>query len=247
MRYPSRSNVVVWCVTLSLAGGVWAEEIVNGDFESRDLTGWTVVVRDGDSIGVGVDGGRNYHATFSTGAPAVPFVSFMEQSFVVDEAMPLLSFDFTKASATKTTGDGEFIDGLFVLLEVGQDLFDLMAMDASGYDLTTTRSVGSGGSSVQPWNGPAQVHQSPLNPAFDYAFTADLSSLIGKTVTFAVEIVNEEDGSVLSWSIDNIRTGPAQVPEPASVLLWGLGFLLLRPRHHARGTIRCGPRGHGIA
>ena len=204
--------------------------VVNGDFETGDLSGWTVSAIDGLAspttplISVSSSIGNDF-AVFETGEfDDDVFISTLEQSFIISAAEPLLIIDMTfPAASIDPTGIGTsvFSDSYFMSLDDGTDFFDLFLIDEFG---TLPDPFGTAPGAV--------TIGTPLNPTFDLSVTADLSSLAGQTVTLFLDVLSEDDGSQFSLNVDNVRTvarptnGNA-VPEPMTAALGFIGLAAL--------------------
>ncbi len=212
------------------ASNVVATSVVNGEFETGDLTGWTVSAFDefdtplapSPFISVTDVGGNNV-AEFKTGEFADGlFIATLEQSFPIIVAEPILGFDFTLPAVLPDptgTGTSPFFDSLFVSADNGVDTFDLLLIDQFG-------------ALPDPFGtAPGDVTLGvPSDPFFDFSFKADLSILAGETITLFFDVIQEDDGFQFDPFIDNVQTSsePTNViPEPNSVLLLGLGIAML--------------------
>jgi hypothetical protein len=211
---------------LPFAGTASATIIVNGDFETGDLTGWTASATGAvippppltPLISVISIGGSSA-AEFETGDFASgPFISTLEQTFTLPPDTSQLVFDFSLSTAPDPTGTGTspFLDSFVVSLTDSVDFFDLLLVDAFG---AIPDPFGSAPGTV--------ALGSPMNPALDFGLTVDISALAGSTVTLFFDIINEDDGSITTALLDNVAV-PAQIPEPHTLwLLVGGIFSLL--------------------
>lgn len=222
-------------LSLSLGSGrAGATAIVNGDFATGDFTGWTTSAIDqgfapiAPLLSVVPFGGGNA-ADFPTGTFADDrFIQTLEQSFVVDPGEPLFSFEFSLpdiVSDATGTGASSFRDALVVSLDRGTDFFELLLVDFSG-------------ALADPFGtapGPVTLG-APTDPAFDFLFTADLSSLTGDTVTLFFDIINEDDGFQFNSPLMGVaKTGAPsnKAPLPASIWLFLIALGALRLRCHS--------------
>jgi YD repeat-containing protein len=182
-------------LTLALAFGQMpsqAATIINGDFASGDLSGWTADAWDGSSnpttprITIESGGGQNV-AAFDTGAFVDDvFVSTLSQVYTVSDADPELRFDFILPTTTTDgtgTGTSPFLDGFAVSLDDGSNLFELLLLDVSGA-LADPFGTAPG----------AVTLGTPGNPFFDFQLVADLATLGGTPVTLLIDAISEDDG-----------------------------------------------------
>jgi|GEM_PF-5465616 len=223
-----------WIFAIALVGALGlgqarATAIINGDFVAG-LTGWTAsAIGDfGNPLNPNafisvVPLGSNNVAQFETGAFSDGlFIATLEQTFTVTANKPRLSFDFTLPNAVADptgTGASPFLDSLFVSLGSGFDFFDLLLMDQFGV-------------LADPFGtAPGVVTLGvPIDPLFDFNFTADLTSLVGESVTLFIDVINEDDGfQFASPKLGNLATVATSlqrpIPEPGSLWLLGLGLL----------------------
>lgn len=192
--------------------------IINGDFETGDLTGWTVSVFGGSPLISVVDLGGNNVAHFPTGDFATgPFIQTLEQSFVVDPGLPFLTLDFGLPELQPDptgTGASPFLDAFVVAASSGAGTFELLLVDANG---ALADPFGTAPGAV--FLGP------PTNPSLDFSLSADLSLLLGP-ITLSFFVTNEDDGSQFNMLyLDNVVMTEEPVPAPGTLLLIGLGLL----------------------
>ena len=148
--------------------------IINGDFATGDLTGWTTSAIDQAGqpttslVSVESSGGT-FFADFPTGQFADDvFISTLEQTFTVTAQEPILSFEFSLPSIIEdNTGSGNspFFDAFVVSLEnVGTgDFFDLLLVDQFS---VLADPFGTAPGTV--------TLGAPSSPLFDFVFNADL-------------------------------------------------------------------------
>lgn len=241
MRFTSIFFLVV-IAELTLARSASAE-FVNGDFETGDLTGWTASAIGGSPLISVVMPATNHFAEFETGDFATgPFISTLEQTITVDPSKPLLSFDFTLPTTTAdATGIGAspFLDGFFVSATAGGSFFDLLLVDQFG---ALADPFGTAPSAVRLG--------APSASGFDFGLTADLSSLATQSVTILFDVINEDDGFESTFALDNVQFSGSGgvVPEPSTIVLWGLGvvgfgFRSMRRRRRHPGIEKLDNRG----
>lgn len=206
----------VFCAPLTAAG------IVNGDFETGDLTGW-ITASTGEPIPrVNVlSVGGNQLVRLETGDFASgPMVSSLSQSFEVTAENPILTFDVsepTLAIDISGTSDGSGLDSLAVF--VGSELILRADQNKAVADLNL---IGK-----------------PSDRSFAFGVRADLTAFAGMRPELRFDILNLDDGSQFSIDIDNIMLGPlpAAKPEPASIHLAAIALVsLLAGRRTRKGT-----------
>ncbi len=212
----------VWIAVAAVPGSVNAE-LINGDFASGDLAGWTDL-----AIGSSLDPiapdpfidvtafGNGNAVTFETGSFADDlFLASLEQEIVVSALKPTLHFDFslpTVSSDATGIGDSLATDALFVLLDAETDLFDLLLVDALG---PVANPFGSATEEVKLG--------APSDDAFDFSLQADLSAFVGQSVVLAFELIQEDDGQQISeLAVSNV----ALVPEPPTSALLAVLILI---------------------
>lgn len=234
--------VAVFCLcTLSVAAvPVAADSVVNGDFATGDLSGWTVGAID-DGAGAidptpfvavesfaGDDALQMSTQDFGDGL----FIATLEQQFTVDVANPFFSLDFVLPEIDEDfTGAAAspFYDALVVSIDDGTDTIELLQIDQFG---ALANPFGSASFDVEL--GEAS------DADYDFSLLADLSSMVGLELTLFIDLIQEDDGYVFVSALDNIRTGAAPavqpVPEPASLWLVGfgvMGWALVRNRRRS--------------
>lgn len=157
-----------------------------------------------------------------------PAVGALAETFVVDPENPILSFDFTLADVLEDLsglGASLLTDRLLVSIQVGDDIFDLLSIDAQG-------------ATVDPsGDAPGQVVLSaPTDPMFDFNFAADLSQFSGQMISLLLRVFNEDDGFLFDPDFDNFKFSaalPTSIPEPSALilLLAGLAAVTSHRRH----------------
>jgi hypothetical protein len=132
------SGFCLGCVVCVLgAENTFATTIVNGDFSTGDLTGWTASAIDAalsllsPSPFIFVTNvGGNHVVEFKTGQFADGlFSATLEQTFPIIPTEPILSFDFslpTVLADPTGTGISPFFDSFFVSLASGINSLDLL-------------------------------------------------------------------------------------------------------------------------
>jgi hypothetical protein len=128
-RFSSVTLIVLTTWLVSGSGqNARANAIVNGDFATGDLTGWTVSAIDASGNPVTplievMDLGGVNSAVFSSGTFANgPFISTLQQTFTVANSEPVLSLDFSLPAQTADltgTGLSSFSDTLIVSVQDG--------------------------------------------------------------------------------------------------------------------------------
>ncbi len=217
-----------WLCLATIPDNVKAE-LTNGDFASGDLTGWTDwaigssldPIASDPFIDVTAFGSGNA-VTFETGAFADDlFLASLEQEIVISAIKSTLVFDFSLPTVTAdATGVGDSLvpDALFVLLDNGTELLDLLLIDSLG-------------PVVDPFaSAPGEVKLgAPSDDAFEFSLQADLSAIVGQSVVLAFELVQEDDGAQISkLAVSNVHL----IPEPSTTLLAAalVATLALTPR-----------------
>jgi hypothetical protein len=195
--------------------------IVNGDFQTGDLTGWNVSAFNGlgnplainPFIAVETVGGNSF-VVFDTGNFSQGlFVASLQQTYAVEASLPFLNFDFSLPVVTSDvtgTGTSPFRDSFVVSIAEGANTFELLLVDSNGALAdpfgTAPGTVALGAS---------------INPSFNLSFGADLSLFAGKNVTLSFVVSQEDDGFKYRLDPDDIvmAAGIAKVPEPSSMVL----------------------------
>jgi hypothetical protein len=219
--------LVVGVISSFGSGTASAGLLVNGDFATGDLTGWTAsaIDQNGNSVAplISVVSIGNIHdAVFDTGNYATgPFDSTLSQSFLVTAAEPVLSFDFNHLPALSAdatgTGTASFRDSFVVSVFDGTNSYALLLIDASG---SLTDPFGNAPGSVT-------IGRSSIFPLQDSTLRADLSSLAGLTVTLNIDVTSQDDAFRTVFDFTNAQTSPVSssnfVPEPSSLVLAVIG------------------------
>ena len=184
---------------LSAPGGRVEAQIINGGFETGDLTGWTPnpaglvsVVNSYQSYGpvfTPVEG--NYFAVLSAGAGTNTYTT-LSQTFTATAGQTLSGNAFFQANDYIPFND----DGYVKIIENGQVLFT-----------SNVAAVGNYGNT--PWT------------PFSYTFTS------GGSYTIQAGVENTLDNSLSSvLGLDNVKLGVSAVPEPATIITSGLACLV---------------------
>jgi hypothetical protein len=210
----------------SVGSGTASAGIVNGDFATGDLTGWTASAIDQNGNPVTplisvVSMGSIHDAVFDTGQYATgPYDSTLSQSFLVTAAQPILSFDFNKMPTLTPdptgTGTSPFGDSFVASLFDGTNTYVLLLIDSSG-SLTDPFGTAPGSVTI------GQSSNSPL----DSTLQADLSSLAGQTLMLNLDVTSQDDGFQSMFDSTNFGMtqviSPNIIPEPSSFVLALIG------------------------
>jgi hypothetical protein len=203
--------------------------LVNGNFATGDLTGWTASAIDQNGnavtplISVASSGGTNF-AVFDTGNYATgPFVSTLSQSFLVTAAEPILRFELnhlpTLTPDATGTGTSSFGDSVVASVSDGTNTYALLMVDGSG-SLTDPFGTAPGTVVIGP----------SLNSPLNSLFQADLSSLAGQTLTLFLDATNQDDGFQSVYYFTSFQTARTiksnfTIPEPSSLVLASIALL----------------------
>jgi hypothetical protein len=180
--------------------------ILNGDFNT-DLSHWndasdngSVAYDNGNAVLQGGDGTSPYSAVFVQGDDG--FFNF-SSPLTVESGFNWLSFDLWQISNE--------IDNTEIAVLPFYDHLNVMIYDSIdfSYDLEF-------------------LNLSVTN--IQQSFTFDISSLIGRSVAFSFELVDEQDGFNIAYGLDNIEliSKPnVQVAEPSTIALFVLMLMLI--------------------
>jgi hypothetical protein len=227
-----KARTVVWALVVAgttfVASGPASAGLVNGNFATGDLSGWTASAIDQNGhavtplIAVGSSGGTHF-AVFDTGTYAAgPFDSTLSQSFLVTATQPILSFDFNRLPALTSdatgTGKASFRDSFVASLFDGTQSFPFLLIDSSG-------------AHADPFGrAPGKVTIGPsLNSPLDSTLGLDLSSLAGHALMLNLDVTSQDDGFRSVYDPTNFETSaapkPNSIPEPSSVVLLLIGAI----------------------
>ena len=208
-------------------------QIVNGDFGTGDLSGWTVIAEDQSFAPVDaparvVPVGDGFAAQLSLGAfHDGTLLQLVEQSFSVEPSKPLLQFDILALETSldeSGTGDAVLSDELFVTVGPNPlDQIEPVLVDRFGV-IADPIGTASGLVDIGPSHSSSGLH----------GVTVDLSRFAGKEVVLSVDSIQQDDGYKFdSLIIGNFSMRP--VPEPASstLLCIALCWLMTRRRNRA--------------
>jgi hypothetical protein len=208
------------------------ELIVNGGFETGDLTGWTEVDQS--------RGSGSWFATFGGDAPlsGLPINPPASGSFyaVTDQLGPgshvlLQSFTVAPGSTVNLSFDmfSDNQSGVKAAVGGASDLdytagptqharVDILTAGASPFDT-------AGGVVQNLYNDSTLTNFDIPNPYVHYSF--DITAAVGGGGTFQLRFAEVDNQFYFQQGIDNvsvIETGGGAVPEPASASLLGLGI-----------------------
>ncbi|MBN2373260.1 PEP-CTERM sorting domain-containing protein [bacterium] len=180
--------------------------IINGDFETGDLSGW--LTSGPGNIFVGAYMG-NHFAQMETGYDdnTGAYVTSLYQDFVIPASPEPIKFDFHFWTSGPDYQYAMFIDALTAsLCTTGGDLIDFLIIDDMGMIIdplatVTASSIFSGG----------------------YHLSLDVSGFAGNYATLYFDLWDEDDLANSVAKIDNVTANP--VPEPGTILLFIIGII----------------------
>jgi hypothetical protein len=202
-----------------------AVELVNGNF-SAGLAGWTTadtdasLVEGSPSASVAAVGGVAELDTqgFDSGIIRVS----VNQPVLFDPTAVMLSFDlgFRQGLADSGTGNGfpDYLEAQY--LDASDPAYDrrFIAVDVNGFydpDTLLDQSLPDLGNGL-------------------FRFAAPIADLAGRSGTLYFDLNEQDDLFHAQGRVDNVSIGLAQVPEPGTWLLMGLGLAAAaRPRRPA--------------
>ncbi len=229
-------------LALALLASPVSAAVVNGDFETGDLSGYTTDISGPSGVpfdtfaSVQTSGGNSFFET-TTGSVAdgLSQTSIM-QSTTVTSATSLLTFDTSliEDSADQLIGAGSAF----------QDNITFFIFDSS-FNYIPVFALLTGGGGVDPFGGnpvaaAIATTTSPSDTFFDTGVSVDLTRFIGQDILFGIATNAYNDGRILTGRYDNIAFSaptppqdPSAVPLPASLPLLAFAFgalTLLRRR-----------------
>lgn len=200
--------------------------LINGDFATGDLSGWSTEALDDNNDVVSPPISLVNHASGNVvqlntvsyvGLASVTPTTSLFQSFAVNES--IISFDIGLASATDPDEINEmsFADSLEISIDNGAEFLAILILegtelivdpfgDAPGMVVTATAS-----------SHPALTHH--------IEFKIDTSLLAVSNAELEFSVNNELDRQSSTGMVANVAINP--VPEPASLMLFAIGSIAL--------------------
>ncbi len=193
-----------WCFITVMLAGLCSEAkagFVNGGFETGNLSGWSIG-------GAGTVSVVNSHTT-STSGPFATYNPVEGNYFAVLAGENVGVYTTIQQSFSVAVGDTLFGSAFFDAddyLPYNDDAYVRILQGNNVLFYSDVSQVGDYGNT--PWTN------------FTYTFSA------GGTYTLEAGVRNVLDGSLPSvLGIDGFVAGPTAVPEPGSILVWGMSIV----------------------
>ncbi len=233
----------VLAALLGAAGAAQAspiELIVNGDFETGDFTGWTVIDQAGGSGGFLIDDADGF--TPASGLATVgaatggfyavsdqfgPGAHALVQSFTVPVGVTSVSLSFDMF-VNDQNGSGSLVHpaGLDFTASPNQHArVDILSASAGALSTAVGNVITNLYLGV---DGPAP------NPYTSYSF--DLTALLAPGTSYQLRFAEVDNQYFFNQGVDNVSilADAAQVPTPATLALFGLGLTALSRRRRSK-------------
>jgi hypothetical protein len=212
------------------------ELLINGGFETGDLTGWTTAVRSGSAV-PGTFFVMSGSATPVSGLPTVG--QARGEFYAVSDSEGAGTRSLLQAFTVPAAGSAVFLSfDLFV-----NNWAEMTVINSGGLDHTNAPNqharVDILSTSAMPFDIGADALRNfylgadlgfPPNPYRHYGF--DITDLVGGGGVFQIRFAEVDTEVFLNMGVDNVSI--TTIPEPTTLLLVGTGFLILCAAMHKR-------------